>query len=406
MEIEGFSTEALRALRSSLRPDPVTPAGPSTMVDLTPMVDAIARMSSQIVDRLDTLVDAVTNPTATTGAELFRRGVLAYSNGWFDEARADLERSIEAYPYRAGPHLFLGLTLLRLGTTTEAMHALTSAVKYGSGGDASSAVTAAIIADRLAVAAGVPESGKSLLSEADSSLPLSYDLQLAFLSSHGSTIHVQSTVRAALVLQLDLSPEERKPLRDQCRLLRAQWQADADLLVKMNSAITVLWPRATHLKPTEAPTGDDYEWCSWLARCTRSLHDFCRGSLQPFFSDDIARNDLLGHRVCAEAIETCKKQIAAAQQFIDTSPRAHDARVARRDRRYRGRDGHAAWAQDVESRREEICALEDRIVSIQYLESNIWPLTKRLVASVPWPGSVPVVSTLPGFNVSEATGDA
>lgn len=98
-EIEGFSYKALSQLSFEMRE--VGKDTPLPSVDLSEVAWAISSLQNSIEQRLDKLVDLTSNPTAAAGAELLRRGILAWSHSWWEDALRDLESAIASYPYRA-----------------------------------------------------------------------------------------------------------------------------------------------------------------------------------------------------------------------------------------------------------------------------------------------------------------
>lgn len=157
--LSGFSPHALGQLQGALG------GGGSTtvVIDFSRLAEEIAslrRTASKIAV-------AVTNPTWAAGDELFRRCAIALESEWYEDALRDANGSIEAYPYRAAPHLFKAVALLHLGDTVDAYRALESAVKYGRAADLEHAATAGLLAANIATGAGNIAASQTILIAAN-----------------------------------------------------------------------------------------------------------------------------------------------------------------------------------------------------------------------------------------------
>jgi len=157
--ISGFSQHALSQLSEALG------GGGSTatvVIDFERLANEVSRLQATA----STIAQAVTNPSWAAGDEMCRRSGLALENGWFDAAATDAQRSIEAYPYRAAPHLFLALAWLNSGDTAAAYDSLLMAIEFGKAGEPGHAATAGLLAANLAAGAGHEDSAATVLLKA------------------------------------------------------------------------------------------------------------------------------------------------------------------------------------------------------------------------------------------------
>jgi hypothetical protein len=157
--ISGFSQHALSQLSEALG------GGGSTttvVIDFERLADEVSRLQATA----STIAQAVTNPSWAAGDEMCRRSGLALQNGWFDAAATDAQRSIDAYPYRAAPHLFLALARLHSADTAVAYESLLKAIEFGKASEPGYAATAGLLAANLAAAAGCEDDAVSVLMKA------------------------------------------------------------------------------------------------------------------------------------------------------------------------------------------------------------------------------------------------
>ena len=59
--------------------------------------DTLKGMSKDICDKLDAIHDIVNNPLLTQSRELFRRAIVSYNKGFFEEALEDVQAAVEKY---------------------------------------------------------------------------------------------------------------------------------------------------------------------------------------------------------------------------------------------------------------------------------------------------------------------
>ena len=74
--------------------------------------------------------------------------------------------SIDAYPYRAAPYLFLALACLHRGDSTTAYGSLLKAIEFGKAAEPSHAATAGLLAANLAAGAGRADMASTILLKA------------------------------------------------------------------------------------------------------------------------------------------------------------------------------------------------------------------------------------------------
>lgn len=74
--------------------------------------------------------DTLRNPQATAADERYRRGMTALKRMWTDDAINELRASIEANPYFAPAHAYLGIALSAEGRDDQAIEAFQRATKY------------------------------------------------------------------------------------------------------------------------------------------------------------------------------------------------------------------------------------------------------------------------------------
>lgn len=74
--------------------------------------------------------DTLRNPQATAADERYRRGITALRKNWTDDAVTELSASIEANPYFAPAHAYLGIALSSEGQDDQAIEAFKRATKY------------------------------------------------------------------------------------------------------------------------------------------------------------------------------------------------------------------------------------------------------------------------------------
>lgn len=158
--ISGFTPYAIQQLADAVGGG--GGGGGTIVLDFGPLVQALERVQGH----LRSIEEAVQNPEATAGDEKLRKGVLAYDNEWWDEARTELEASIAIHPYRARPHLFLGLAHLQLGSNAAALESLCNAVKYGRAEEPRAGIAGALLAAHLYEAIDDKESALGVLGEA------------------------------------------------------------------------------------------------------------------------------------------------------------------------------------------------------------------------------------------------
>jgi tetratricopeptide (TPR) repeat protein len=136
----------------------------------------ILRQLSRSGDLLESLIDAVANPTATSANELHRRGLLALKNGWSDEAITEFKRSIDAYPYDPSVHFALGCALAESQEYGQAAEAFAKAARYASPKHHSLAASAAILAARLYDRVGEPKRALEVLVNCRDMIPPAPDV--------------------------------------------------------------------------------------------------------------------------------------------------------------------------------------------------------------------------------------
>lgn len=156
--ISGFSQRALSQLQGALGGGSVT----TVVIDFERLADEVAQLGATATK----IAQAVSNPTWAAGDEFCRRAAVALENEWFDAAAEDAQRSTEAYPYRAAPHLFLALARLHQGDSTSAYESLLRAVDYGKAAEPGHAATAGLLAANLASAAGRSDAAAAVLLKA------------------------------------------------------------------------------------------------------------------------------------------------------------------------------------------------------------------------------------------------
>lgn len=101
--------------------------------------DTLKDMSNEICDRLDAIHDIVNNPLLTQSRELFRRAVISYNKGFFEEALEDIQSAIDKYKIDCISWFWMG-KILAFGAgrfsnvinLEKSINAFTQAVKYNS----------------------------------------------------------------------------------------------------------------------------------------------------------------------------------------------------------------------------------------------------------------------------------
>jgi len=109
------------------------------------------------------ILDVLRHPTRTAADELLDRAQHAYTNAWYEEALADADRSIAAYPYQAAAHLLRALAAFALGRSQVAVAGLLGAVRYGVDAELPIATTATLLLADFADAGESPLSAIPLL---------------------------------------------------------------------------------------------------------------------------------------------------------------------------------------------------------------------------------------------------
>jgi len=104
---------------------------------LSRVADNIKQMSKDICDRLDAIHDIVNNPLLTQSRELYRRSVLNYNKGFFEEAFEDIKAAVEKNKtdyiswFHAGKIFMFGASeFSNVINLDKAIIALTNAAKY------------------------------------------------------------------------------------------------------------------------------------------------------------------------------------------------------------------------------------------------------------------------------------
>jgi hypothetical protein len=160
--ISGFTPHALDQLADALGGGG---SSATVVIDLASLTAQVSKVRAA-AERIAT---AVENPTWAAGDELCRRAAIALEKGWFDEAAADAQASIDAYPYRAAPHLLAGVAHLHLADPLAALEYLSSSVRYGAAAEAGHAATAGLLAAGLAYAARASDTAAQILTDTDES---------------------------------------------------------------------------------------------------------------------------------------------------------------------------------------------------------------------------------------------
>lgn len=132
-------------------------------IDLAPVTAAIEELGRHSRE----IIDVLSHPSQTAGAEACEMAVTALSQGWHDDALRDAQRSIDSYPYNATPHLVAGLASIALHRGKDGLRHLLAAVKYSANGQPAIGATAAIVASRLTQAVGGELLAQRLLADAD-----------------------------------------------------------------------------------------------------------------------------------------------------------------------------------------------------------------------------------------------
>jgi len=106
-------------------------------IGLSRIADNIKQMSKDICDRLDAIHDIVNNPLLTQSRELYRRSVLNYNKGFFEEAFEDIKTAIEKNKtdyiswFHAGKIFMFGASeFCNVINLDKAISAFTNAAKY------------------------------------------------------------------------------------------------------------------------------------------------------------------------------------------------------------------------------------------------------------------------------------
>jgi len=104
---------------------------------LSRISDNLKQMSKDICDRLDAIHDIVNNPLLTQSRELYRRSVLNYNKGFFEEALADIQSAVEknktdyiSWFHLGKVYLFGASEFSNVIDLEKAIEALTTAGKY------------------------------------------------------------------------------------------------------------------------------------------------------------------------------------------------------------------------------------------------------------------------------------
>jgi len=101
--------------------------------------DTLKGMSKDICDKLDAIHDIVNNPLLTQSRELFRRAIVNYNKGFFEEALEDVQAAVEKYKTDYISWFLMG-KILAFGAgefsnvidLEKAINAFTQAAKYNS----------------------------------------------------------------------------------------------------------------------------------------------------------------------------------------------------------------------------------------------------------------------------------
>jgi len=101
--------------------------------------DTLKGISKEICDKLDAIHDIINNPLLTQSRELFRRSILNYNKGFFEEALEDIRAALDKYKTDSMSWFLMG-KLLAFGTgefsnvinLEDAINAFTQAAKYNS----------------------------------------------------------------------------------------------------------------------------------------------------------------------------------------------------------------------------------------------------------------------------------
>jgi hypothetical protein len=132
-------------------------------IDLAPVIAALNELNQHSRD----IFVAISRPTQTAGEEMTDRSVTAFTEGWYDDALGDAQKSIDLYPYSSKPRLVGGLAALALGQGEKGLQLLISAVKYAANGQPEVGAIAAIVASHLSQTVGGSNLARNLLEDAD-----------------------------------------------------------------------------------------------------------------------------------------------------------------------------------------------------------------------------------------------
>jgi hypothetical protein len=132
-------------------------------IDLTPVIAALDELNQHSRD----IFVAISRPTQTAAEEMTDRSVTAFTEGWYDDALGDAQKSIELYPYSSKPRLVGGLAAIALGQGEKGLQLLISAVKYATNGQPQVGAIAAIVASHLSQTVGGSNLARKLLEDAD-----------------------------------------------------------------------------------------------------------------------------------------------------------------------------------------------------------------------------------------------
>ncbi|MCL1813660.1 MAG: hypothetical protein FWG29_09090, partial [Treponema sp.] len=113
--------------------------GAAFSLGLDRISDTLKGMSKEICDKLDAIHDIINNPLLTQSRELFRRAIVNYNKGFFEESLEDIQAAVEKYKTDYMSWFLMG-KLLAFGTgefsnvinLEAAINAFTQAAKYNS----------------------------------------------------------------------------------------------------------------------------------------------------------------------------------------------------------------------------------------------------------------------------------
>jgi tetratricopeptide (TPR) repeat protein len=156
-----------------------------------PLIVSHLARSAELLERI---MNSVQKPAETQAGELRRHGLLAFKNGWLDEAITEFKKSIDAYGYDPSVHFALGCALAGEQNYPEAAESFAKAARYGFPDQHSLAASAAILSARLYDQMGSGEQAVGILTTCYQAVPSAADVAYELARRTGQRQHLSAAL--------------------------------------------------------------------------------------------------------------------------------------------------------------------------------------------------------------------